>query len=261
MTTFAQYKPHHRQEGFHLPSPPPAANTPPPNHHDGSNIFGSMGHSSNNAFNAGDFNDDLANLIGGQSNERSTQSPVGYGDGSSSSSNGDGGGYRNTHNIFDISAPHSAQHHHHGSASSTSSSFPAHFSLPSSSTPSNANHGGGGGGSPGANGDAPQPTPQYHFNSTLPALNSSMRYDPHPPPSSAGSGYGNSMASPSSFRSPSPHTSRSRSRSRPPSSHLAQQRESRVAWALSEIKADLGYSDAGGWPDAHDAREEERVVE
>ncbi|KAJ7034583.1 hypothetical protein C8F04DRAFT_1234202 [Mycena alexandri] len=229
-SAFAQYKPHVRQEGFHLPSPPPTADTPP---HD-PNLFASMGH--NPAFNTGDFNDELASLIG-QSSERSThtQSPVGYNnnhDGSSSSSNG-GDGYRpppHTHNIFDISAPHSAQHqqhqqqhHHQGSASSTSSSFPSHFSLPASSTPHNAN-GNNGGASPNSNhGEGAGPTPQpYHFNSTLPALNSSMRYDPHPPPpSSAGGSY--SMASPSSFRSPSPHASRSRSRSRPPSSHMAQQ--------------------------------------
>lgn len=51
--------------------------------------------------------------------------------------------------------------------------------------------------------------PHAHFNSTLPALNSSMRYEPHPDP-------------PSHFayrHTPSPHNpnSRSRSRSRPPS--------------------------------------------
>ncbi|KAH7925040.1 HLH-domain-containing protein, partial [Leucogyrophana mollusca] len=46
-----------------------------------------------------------------------------------------------------------------------------------------------------------------HFNSTLPALNSSMRYEPHPDP-------------PQNFayrHTPSPHESRSRSRSRAPS--------------------------------------------
>ncbi|KAJ7669486.1 helix-loop-helix DNA-binding domain-containing protein [Mycena polygramma] len=206
------YKPHVRQEGFHLPSPPHSTDTPPPHAHAHDGIF-AMGH----GFHAGDFNDELAGLINPQSNERSTQSPTGYegsANGNNNNGNGSGGGgsdggYRpppHTHNIFDISAPsqHHANAHHHGSASSTSSSFPAHFSLPSA--------GGDGRGSPG--GDAPQPAPQYHFNSTLPALNSSMRYDPHPPP-----GY---MPSPSSFRSPSPHhTSRSRSRSRPPSSHLA----------------------------------------
>ncbi|KAJ7749204.1 hypothetical protein B0H16DRAFT_892514 [Mycena metata] len=242
-SAFAQYKPHVRQEGFHLPSPPPSADTPPPLHgHDGSNIFGSMGHAG-----IGDFNDELASLIG-QSSERSThtQSPVGYNnnhDGSSSSSNG-GDGYRpppHTHNIFDISAPH--QHQHSASASSTSS-FPSHFSLPSSSTPHNNNNGGG---SPnGSNGHEPQP---YHFNSTLPALNSSMRYDPHPPPSSAGGGAGSyGMASPSSFRSPSPHAqaSRSRSRSRPPSSHLAQQRESCVSAFALIVNDGAAATPAGG---------------
>ncbi|KAJ6572295.1 hypothetical protein B0H19DRAFT_1133235 [Mycena capillaripes] len=204
----AQYKPHVRQEGFHLPSPPPSTDTPPPNH----DIF-HMGH----GFHPGDFNDELASLINPQSNERSTQSPAGYEGSANNNANANTSddGYRpppHTHNIFDISAPHSAQHHHHGSASSTSSSFPSHFSLPSASNPAN----GSSTGSPGPDGNAPQPGPQYHFNSTLPALNSSMRYDPHPP------GPGGYMPSPSSFRSPSPHhTSRSRSRSRPPSSHLA----------------------------------------
>ncbi|KAJ7093456.1 helix-loop-helix DNA-binding domain-containing protein [Mycena belliarum] len=234
-----------RQEGFHLPSPPPSTDTPPPQPHDphspggpngggGGGLFGGMGHG---GFHAGDFNDELASLINPQSNERSTQSPThdGYGGGGGKGGGGGGGEYTVNgeyrpppHNIFDISAP-GAHHHHHahhaGSASSTSSSFPAHFSLPSSSSASNGNNGnnnnngsngnnnGGGGGSPGGLGDG---APPYHFNSTLPALNSSMRYDPHP----HGVAY---MPSPSSFRSPSPHhgSSRSRSRSRPPSSHLS----------------------------------------
>ncbi|KAF8217618.1 hypothetical protein K438DRAFT_5029 [Mycena galopus ATCC 62051] len=202
----AQHKPHIRQEGFHLPSPPPSSDTPPPP----SNIFG-MSHGGNGGY--GDFNDELvASLINPQSNERSTQSP-------------DNSDYRpppHTHNIFDISAPHSQSHHHvhHGSASSTSSSFPSHFSLNNNNNNGNGNGSGASTGSPGADGGQSPQVP-YHFNSTLPALNSSMRYDPHPPPASAGGNNSNYMPSPSSFRSPSPHhASRSRSRSRPPSSHM-----------------------------------------
>ncbi|EDR06948.1 uncharacterized protein LACBIDRAFT_299352 [Laccaria bicolor S238N-H82] len=113
-----------------------------------------------------------------------------------------------THNIFDVSA---------SSASSTASSaFPTHFS--SSSTTTN-------------NGAGSQPsslheTYQQHpsFNSTLPAINSTMRYDP-PSPSSPQLPPANPP--PSSFHphhltrhTPSPG-SRSRSQSRPPSSSSA----------------------------------------
>lgn len=196
------HKPHVRQEGFHLPSPPPSADTPPP--HQQHNLFGAGGHSSGSGFHAGDFNDELASLIGGSnSNERSTQSPDNSGE------------YRpppHTHNIFDISAPAHHHHAHHGSASSTGSSFPSHFSLNN-----NASNGGGNGGSGSTGSPATETAPPYHFNSTLPALNSSMRYDPLP--SSNNNPASNYMPSPSSFRSPSPHHSRSRSRSRPPSSH------------------------------------------
>ncbi|KAJ7908651.1 helix-loop-helix DNA-binding domain-containing protein [Mycena leptocephala] len=186
--------------GLPSPVPAPTTDTPPPhNHHDSNNIF-AMGHGS---FHAGDFNDELASLINPQSNERSTQSP----DNNHSSNNqGGDGGYRpppHTHNIFDISAPHSHHHHqqHPSSVSSTSSSFPSHFSLPSASS-NNGNGNGSSTGSPGSigatdTGNAPQPGPQYHFNSTLPALNSSMRYDPHPP---GGQGGYHGMPSPSSFR-------------------------------------------------------------
>lgn len=66
-----------------------------------------------------------------------------------------------------------------------------------------------------------------HFNSTLPALNSSMRFDPHPPPAVEPPPSSFSQhASFTSRQTPSPHlqqqqqpqASRSRSRSRPPSS-------------------------------------------
>ncbi|KAF9226212.1 HLH-domain-containing protein [Gyrodon lividus] len=118
-----------------------------------------------------DFADELASLIDPHisSHERSTNShsPT-YDD-----------PYR--HNIFDISAPTSAQqhqHHHHQHHPSSSANDIYH---------------------------SPSDLP-LHFNSTLPALNSSMRYEPHPDP-------------PSNFtyrHTPSP-THRSRSRSRAPS--------------------------------------------
>ncbi|KAG2058327.1 HLH-domain-containing protein [Suillus hirtellus] len=83
------------------------------------------------------------------------------------------------HNIFDISAPTTTSHY-----------------RPPSSTDIYPN-------------SQQQHTNDLHFNSTLPALNSSMRYEPHPDP-------------PSHFayrHTPSPHNpnSPSRSRSRPPS--------------------------------------------
>ncbi|KAF7323522.1 BHLH domain-containing protein [Mycena kentingensis (nom. inval.)] len=160
-----------------------------------------------------DINDELASLMN-QSHERSRQSPGAF---EAGPGGGDTGFRPHTHNIFDISAPTSAHHghgHHHvGSASSTSSFF---SSLPNGTT-NGAGNGGGSGGSNGSGSPSQQSldVPPYHFNSTLPALNSSMRYDPPYNP-------------PSAFRSPSPHQhhahtqpSRSRSRSRPPSSHLS----------------------------------------
>ncbi|KAE9389718.1 hypothetical protein BT96DRAFT_391561 [Gymnopus androsaceus JB14] len=91
-----------------------------------------------------------------------------------------------THNIFDMSAP-------------------AHHQPP----PTDKH-------SPGPTGPSSIPA---HFNSTLPALNSSMRYEPLPDPSptDGANGWRN--------HSPSPHpahpyaVSRSRSRSRPPSAY------------------------------------------
>ncbi|KAF9235621.1 hypothetical protein BU15DRAFT_77852 [Melanogaster broomeanus] len=125
-----------------------------------------------------DFADELASLIDthphSSSHERSTHS------------HSPGPSYDDTyrHNIFDISAPTSAHHHHHHNHHHPSSSANDIYHSPT---------------------DLPV-HPHAHFNSTLPSLNSSMRYEPHPDP-------------PSSFtyrHTPSP-TQRSRSRSRPPS--------------------------------------------
>lgn len=172
-----------RQEGFHLPSPAPSS-TPPPSNFDPSNLFMSHGGVSNflpDAFrkfpgsdsssgghgnpNGMDFSEELASLMaGGQSTDRSTQSPDNH---SHSPTNNYDDGYR-PHNIFDISAPSQSQSH-----SSTASSFPSHFSLRGSgdaSQPNSVNNGGGGLHDFNVNGGHVS-----HFNSTLPALNSSMR--------------------------------------------------------------------------------------
>ncbi|KAF8631097.1 hypothetical protein AX17_005142 [Amanita inopinata Kibby_2008] len=169
------YKPHIRQEGFHLPSPAPSSTTPPPNTSTNANsangnaggfdIFNISSHhlvpdvfrkfpSAASADNGGmDFDDELASLIGPppqhQSNERSTQSPIPNPNGahhahSGSFDDGANGTYHHrpqTHNIFDISAPTSTQQQVPlaSSASSTASAFSSHFShlndVPPSSFP------------------------------------------------------------------------------------------------------------------------------
>lgn len=257
MSFFASssYKPQIRQEGFHLPSPSsPNPPSPPASSHfdsgNNSNVFMPQnylpdafrkypaGSADTGGSSSMDFSDELASLMAnspgptGQhhghnqhhqsSHERSTQSP----NPSSESTNYDDG-YRPTHNIFDISAP---QQHHQQHANS--SGFPAHFSLPPTSHRPSDNIG------------LSQPsslhtphhqhlhdfnaTPHSHFNSTLPALNSSMRFEPHPPgpphdappPSSFNYPAGVSQAEyrANNRHTPSPiGTSRSRSRSRAPS--------------------------------------------
>lgn len=183
---YSNYKPH-RQEGFHLPSPapstPPSSDGTPANNNssfDTHNLFISppsylsvpetfrkfppADHGSGAAGNM-DFTDELASLITHphpSSHERSTQSPVSpYDD------------YRpsTTHNIFDISAPTSHHHHHsssNGNYGTPSSGGPSAFSLPPSSslpmhTPTHPLH---------------EFTAHAHFNSTVPAIGSSMRYEP-----------------------------------------------------------------------------------
>lgn len=178
---FPSYKPQvlSRQEGFHLPSPSHNPPSPPSSHGTPSNAQNNF--DPNNLFlppflsipdpfrkfpasadtaASMDFTDELASLISNehQSSERSTQNHQ----------NGHGGAYEEyrapTHNIFDISAPTSHQHH---PSHSHSHSFHAQspFSL------GNSNNG------------APQPEFAHsNFNSTLPALGSSMRYEPPPGP-------------------------------------------------------------------------------
>ncbi|OSD02670.1 HLH-domain-containing protein [Trametes coccinea BRFM310] len=195
---FPSYKPQvlSRQEGFHLPSPPPTNSppSPPANANSNSNSSGSYdglfvpplfsvpdpfrkfpSHTNNQSGNSMDFTDELASLIGtspsqahphNNSHERSTQSPAAYDD------------YRShhTHNIFDISAPTS---HHQSSHHSNNSHFghqnPS-FSLPPASSLHSANiHGP-------SSVHSTHPIHEFsahsHFNSTVPAIGSSMRYEP-----------------------------------------------------------------------------------
>lgn len=256
----SSYKPHIRQEGFHLPSPPSSSTPPPlsassptssssfdanamfsmPQHNylsdafrrqsNGSLTAADLGVSANSAAtNAGlSFQDNLAGMMNASnsphSQDRSTQSPPNVGVGSYHEDQ-----QHRPHNIFDISAPTSHQHHslhgqHHfqpSSASSTASAFPPHLTGNPNSNMNNNSHD-----------FAP------HFNSTLPALNSSMRYEPLPDPPAQPSSAGLSSSFSNQFRhTPSPTisghhhpvvshrhhgstasvTSRSRSRSRPPS--------------------------------------------
>ncbi|KAA1478705.1 HLH-domain-containing protein [Dentipellis sp. KUC8613] len=243
------YKPQVRQEGFHLPSPPPSNPSPPPNNANGpfdpANIF--IPHFLPDPFRpktaaapgdpappSMDFSDELASLMAHsppphahhQSNERSTHSPdLDHHQPSQSQPNGyDTQGYR--HNIFDISAPtsFSSSHHHHPQQYTISHrpDLPP-LAHPSSFHTSSAT-------------DSYSPTsasgPPPHFNSTLPALSSSLRYDPHDPASYSSS----SQAIDAQYRThhtPSP-SGRSRSRSRqptepgPPSTHGGPARTSRA---------------------------------
>ena len=245
------YKPAVRQEGFHLPSPPPDPASPPPaaqsnpspaGFNDLFNLgphqflpdqfrkFPSAGSADNGGIN---FDDELASLIGPQSNERSTQSP---GASHQSASFDENGTYHHTRNIFDISAPlPQPQMPLASSASSTTSAFSSHFSHINGNGP-NTNAASSSSINANSNGTHSQPSslhspsmlseftpPHTHFNSTLPSLNSSMRYEPHPdaPPSSY---HFNNRHTPSPIHHQPSHShdhSRSRSRSRPPSSGSA----------------------------------------
>ena len=198
---FPSYKPQvlSRTEGFHLPSPPPSNSPPSPpatssQSSSGNNNFDNLfvpplfsvpdpfrkfpAHSSSgtgsndqNGTNM-DFTDELASLIAtspsqghphNSSHERSTQSPGAYDD------------YRShhTHNIFDISAPtshHQSSHHNHFGHQNPS------FSLPPASSLHSANlHGPS---SVHSTHPLHEFTAHSHFNSTVPAIGSSMRYEP-----------------------------------------------------------------------------------
>ncbi|KAH7912774.1 hypothetical protein BJ138DRAFT_740585 [Hygrophoropsis aurantiaca] len=108
------------------------------------------------------------------------------------------------HNIFDISAPASAAHTH------------GMYQPPAQGqSPHDLHH---------------QPT-HAHFNSTLPALNSSMRYEPHPDPPQSQQGF-------SGYRhTPSPHGSRSRSRSVGPTRNGRRERRANSISSQSQAGA------------------------
>ncbi|KAH9849047.1 helix-loop-helix DNA-binding domain-containing protein [Lenzites betulinus] len=248
---FPSYKPQvlSRQEGFHLPSPPPTNSPPSPPANNSSqspsaNNFDNLfvpplfsvpdpfrkfpAHHSDQSGNAMDFTDELASLIGtspsqghphNNSHERSTQSPAAYDD------------YRShhTHNIFDISAPTS---HHQSSHHNSSNHFGGHqnpsFSLPPASSLHSANiHGS-------SSVHSAHPIHEFsahsHFNSTVPAIGSSMRYEPPPnnPSSPTNATNGNNPfagGEPSSFSSHISSISGISSFSNlaaPPEFHLAQ---------------------------------------
>ncbi|EED84894.1 predicted protein [Postia placenta Mad-698-R] len=202
-----------RQEGFHLPSPAPSAGNPPsppsshgtpatnPNssangqpsaatHFDPSNLFLPPFLSIPDPFrkfpaapdtvSSMDFSDELASLIGSptehpqqQSHERSTSHSNGQ-------PNGAYDDYRPpTHNIFDISAP-TSHHHHHAQSHHQQPHSPfgpgqgaSAFSLPPPSTLSQSH-------SQQAGPNGLHDFAHTNFNSTLPALGSSMRYEPPP---------------------------------------------------------------------------------
>jgi hypothetical protein len=215
----SSYKPHVRQEGFHLPSPSPSTTTPPPASFESSNLF--IPHNflpdafrkfpqQNDQQNPMNFTDELASLIANPnsqstSHERSTHSPPSTANGNANSNGAqyDDPQYRSSHNIFDI--------HTHSSTSSSSSAFPSHFNIPprqpdvvpqSQSNHIHTHHQ--------THTLHEFASPAHHFNQSIPAA---IRYDHHPDPPPPPSSF------PSHFRNstPSPIGSRSRSRSRAPS--------------------------------------------
>ncbi|KAH8101961.1 HLH-domain-containing protein [Cristinia sonorae] len=223
----ASYKPQvlSRTEGFHLPSPapstPPSADSTPGGSSNNNNNNTSSNFDTSNLFvtpptylsvpesfrkfpgassdgsSSMDFTEELASLINNpatsassghhhhhpSSHERSTHSPAnGYDD------------YRpHTHNIFDISAP--TQHHsHHSSHHQNYAPGSSAFSLPPSShhASMHAHQSSHHAGSLHNHGSHPLHdfSSHTHFNSTVPAIGSSMRYEPpgssHGPTSAGG---------------------------------------------------------------------------
>ena len=185
-----------RQEGFHLPSASSTNGNNPPSPSQPS--FDSNGQlfipqllsdpfrkfGGDSTTSSMDFSEELASLIAQSpaphtshqsSHERSTHSPPlnGPGPGFDDSS------YRPqaTHNIFDISAPTNNNQHQQQQQQQQHPPPHAHTNFPNQFALNPA--------------QAQPPAQQYHklhefnphshFNSTLPALNSTMRYDPQPP--------------------------------------------------------------------------------
>jgi len=231
-----------RQEGFHLPSASSTSGNNPPSPSQAS--FDSNGQlfmpqllsdpfrklSGDPTTPSMDFSEELASLIAQSpaphtshqsSHERSTHTPPS----NASGPQFDDSSYRPqaTHNIFDISATNNNQHqqqqhpppHAHNN-------FSGQFVLNPAQTqpPAQQYH------------NLHEFNPHPHFNSTLPALNSTMRYDPQPPqthppahehpnPPSFTNHFSPTSSEFTIRHSPSPvgftsNTSRSRSRSRAP---------------------------------------------
>ncbi|KAJ3748099.1 hypothetical protein DFH05DRAFT_884381 [Lentinula detonsa] len=192
-----------RQEGFHPDNTSDLAWRP-------TSALSGIGTSHDLAGSGRDFDQELATLM---SSERSTASTS-----NSNGGNGPNNDYvQRTHNIFDMGV--------RPPSSSSSSSQPQPHQQGAQSADSPPRH--------------PTSIPA-HFNSTLPALNSSMRFEPVPdPPSSSSSSMTPRGESPGlggwTRHTPSPHPtssgnlnnnpshpyalSRSRSRSRPPSAY------------------------------------------
>ena len=216
----SSYKPQIRQEGFHLPSPPPSVpSPPPPSQFDPNAMF--MPHFLPDSFRKAhtdsaqpsmDFTEELASLMANspqsahqhhphphhhQSHERSTHSPDAS-ERPSHTQSQQAQQYR--HNIFEISSPHSSYQQ-----PQQPQQQPQQFSLPTQLPPlatpfhdaySNSN--------PTSSGQAPP-----HYNGGLPAISSSLRYDPREPPPSA-------YHHPVDYSRSESADARSRSRSRPP---------------------------------------------
>ncbi|KAH9041491.1 HLH-domain-containing protein [Lactarius deliciosus] len=215
----SSYKPQIRQEGFHLPSPPPSVPSPPPqSQFDPNTMF--MPHFLPDSFRKAhtdssqpsmDFTEELASLMANspqsahqhhphthhhQSHERSTHSPDAS-ERSSHSQSHQQQQYR--HNIFDISAPHSSYQQHQQPQQ------PQQFSLPTQLPPlATPFHEAYSSSNPNSSGQAPP-----HYSGGLPAISSSLRYDPREPPPSA-------YHHPVDYSRSESADARSRSRSRPP---------------------------------------------
>ena len=232
-----------RQEGFHLPSASSTNGNNPPSPSQASfdsngqlfmpqllsDPFRKFGGDSSNT--SMDFSEELASLIAQSpaphtshqsSHERSTHSPPSNGSGPTF----DDPSYRPqaTHNIFEISAPPNGNQHQQQQhpPPHTHNNFPNQFALnPAQAQPQTQQYH-----------NLHEFNPHPHFNSTLPALNSTMRYDPQPPqthppahehpnPPSFANHFSPTSSEFSIRHSPSPvgftsNVSRSRSRSRAP---------------------------------------------
>lgn len=194
--SYLSYKPQVRQEGFHLPnqnrqpSPPQMDPTSMFMLPDAFRKFPAVGMGNDHGLGF-DFSDELSQLMAGP-NAQSMQQPHTPNYDHRQQPSFDDSYRHTTHNIFDISAPLSTSHHNGMSASlptpasslaSSSSHYPSSFALQT-----NRHHNDMGMLSP-PNSLQQQAGPLAEFtkqpsmfNSTLPALSSSMRFEPPPVP-------------------------------------------------------------------------------